>query len=436
MYYRLFQNYCLGMWMHSMQAQHVHGETLTAGAISTPLLHYLCSAAIVVCLILWKVVWSVRCTSRASQSIHDRLMHSVMLAPCGWFDATPIGRIINRFSKDISAVVRKESHFLLNAVHFVLLVFLPVTVQDSKVMIHMVFVFDGCVEVSQILVVISVCLPYLIVPFVPVVLYTAHVGARFLHISRELKRLESLKKSPVFVLFSETLQGLSTIRSFRQENRFFRLCCERLDELNRCHLYLWLANRWLNFRIQLLGAMVTGCVGLTVVLLAESIGSTVAGIVLIYSLALCDNILWLAKSHAECQMDMNSVDRVQEYSELQSEKYLTDLSLDEEDRVNGEVTGKSVSAGKGTRTSMNISSTTSSSGGAVATYQRLSSDVDLEQGGAQLVEMTEVSAKYQSRPWPSQGRVEFQNIYMTYKSAASPVLRYCSTSFISLSDLQ
>ncbi len=131
------------------------------------------------------------------------------------------------------------------------------------------------------------------------VLLTAFFGSRFLHVSRELKRLESLKKSPVFVLFSESLQGLSTIRAFRQENRFFQLCCARLDELNRCHLYLWLCSRWLNFRMQLLGALVTGCVGLTVVLQAESIGSTVAGIVLIYSLSFCDNILWLARAHAE-----------------------------------------------------------------------------------------------------------------------------------------
>lgn len=110
-------------------------------------------------------------------------------------------------------------------------------------MIHMMFVFDALVEMAQILGVIALCLPALILPFLPVVLLTAFFGARFLHVSRELKRLESLKKSPVFVLFSESLQGLSTIRAFRQENRFFQLCCARLDELNRCHLYLWLCSR-------------------------------------------------------------------------------------------------------------------------------------------------------------------------------------------------
>lgn len=125
-------------------------------------------------------------------------------------------------------------------------------------MIHLTYVCDNVVELCQILGVIVVCLPALLIPFIPIIIFALIVGARFLHVSRELKRLESLKKSPVFVLFSETLQGLSIIRSFRQEGRFARLCSARLDDLNRCHLYLWLCNRWLSFRIQLLGATVTG----------------------------------------------------------------------------------------------------------------------------------------------------------------------------------
>jgi hypothetical protein len=48
--------------------------------------------------------------------------------------------------------------------------------------------------------------PVLLLPLLPVVWFTWWVGRQYLHVSRELKRLESLKKSPVFVLFSETLQ--------------------------------------------------------------------------------------------------------------------------------------------------------------------------------------------------------------------------------------
>lgn len=52
------------------------------------------------------------------------------------------------------------------------------------------------------------------------------------------------------------------MRAFRAEGRFFRTCCERIDEMNRCHIYLWISNRWLSFRMQVLGAAVAGLVGL------------------------------------------------------------------------------------------------------------------------------------------------------------------------------
>lgn len=107
-----------------------------------------------------------------------------------------------------------------------------------------------------------------------------------------MKRLESVHKSPVFVLFSETLSGLATIRAFGHENRFFRICTDHTDNMNRlqcdcghlfslfnlyfdryrCHLYLWMCNRWLACRMQLSGAFVGGAVGYAVVKNADMIG--------------------------------------------------------------------------------------------------------------------------------------------------------------------
>ena len=125
-------------------------------------------------------------------------------------------------------------------------------------MVHLMFVIESLVELGQTLLVIVVCLPILLVALVPIVVSTILIGSKFLHVSRELKRWESIKHSPVFVMFSESLHGLSTIRAFRQESRFAKLCNARLDELNRCYLYLWLCDGWLSFRIQFLSALITG----------------------------------------------------------------------------------------------------------------------------------------------------------------------------------
>ena len=70
------------------------------------------SSILVLCCILLKGLLSVYCTTKAAKSIHDRLMSSVIQAPCSWFDATPVGRIVNRFNSDISTVVRTQSAFL------------------------------------------------------------------------------------------------------------------------------------------------------------------------------------------------------------------------------------------------------------------------------------------------------------------------------------
>lgn len=64
------------------------------------------------------------------------------------------------------------------------------------------------------------------------------------------------------VLFFFSKQGLPVVRAFRAEGRFFKTCCDRINDMNRCHIYLWIANRWLAFRMQLLGAIVAGSVGL------------------------------------------------------------------------------------------------------------------------------------------------------------------------------
>lgn len=125
-----------------------------------------------------------------------------------------------------------------------------------------------------------------------------------MHISRELKRIESVKKTPVFVLFSETLQGLAIIRAFpnQQTNRFFGKVCLCIDQMNSCHLYLWICNRWLNFRMQCLGAIVSGTVAAVIVHNVSEgsrLTSAVAGFTLMYTLSFCDSLTLMSRFHAD-----------------------------------------------------------------------------------------------------------------------------------------
>lgn len=168
---------------------------------------------------------------------------------------------------------------------------------------HLVGFVDCLIGTTQIVCIISWFLPWLLVPFIPVMACAAWIAYQYLQVSRELKRLENIKKSPVFVLFSETLNGLSVIRAFRKESLFFSTCCQHVDAMNKCHMYLWISNRWLHIRVGMLGTVIIGLVGVAIVYSISSgssvIGAPEAGLALMYSLSFCENLLFLARAHAE-----------------------------------------------------------------------------------------------------------------------------------------
>lgn len=218
----LYQNVASGEWMNAIENN--NGDINSSKQF---FYNYLFSIFILLLSNCFSVSTEIISNLNSSKTLHELLTTSVMLSLCSWFDSTPIGRIINRFSQDISTI-------------------------DTN-LIEALYGFIRCLlETSLIIGVITYSLPYLLIAFIPIMLFTIWVSYQYLHISRELKRLESLMKSPVFILFSETLQGLAVVRSFHAEQRFFQLCCERCDNMNRCHLYMWLCNRWLNFRMQVL----------------------------------------------------------------------------------------------------------------------------------------------------------------------------------------
>ena len=240
----LSQSYSLGKWMEDMESSHSpNGSSFH---------RYLFCLFSVLSACTFRSLFQISSSLKAARRMHENLLQSTLLATCSWFDSTPVGRIINRFSQDITTI-------------------------DQNTMVYLVDFLDCLLGSLQIVGVISMSFPLLLLALLPIVLFTTWVSYQYLRVSRELKRLESVKKSPVFVLFSETLLGLPIIRAFRREEFFFDLCCKKVDEMNRCHLYMWICNRWLNFRMQILGSLLAGTVGTAVIMQAKTIGSTAAG---------------------------------------------------------------------------------------------------------------------------------------------------------------
>jgi ABC-type multidrug transport system fused ATPase/permease subunit len=145
------------------------------------------------------------------------------------------------------------------------------------------------------------------------------VGKFYLRSSRDLKRLESVQRSPLFQQFGETLSGITTIRAYGDERRFIRDNMLRINTHSRPFIYLWGANRWLAFRIDVIGDLVAFFAGAFVVFSIGTIDAGSAGLSLSYAISFTENVLWLVRLYAMNEQNMNSVERIKEYLDVEQE---------------------------------------------------------------------------------------------------------------------
>jgi ABC-type multidrug transport system fused ATPase/permease subunit len=170
-----------------------------------------------------------------------------------------------------------------------------------------------------IVVLISVITPgFLIAAFFITILY-ALIGLFYLNSSRDLKRLESVHRSPLYQQFGETLSGMITIRAYGDERRFIRENLAKINTQHRPFIYLWAANRWLAFRIDVVGALVSFSSGAFVIYNVGHIDAGAAGLALTYAVTFTENVLWFVRLYSSNEQNMNSVERVKEYLDVDQE---------------------------------------------------------------------------------------------------------------------
>ncbi|KAE8321309.1 hypothetical protein BDV39DRAFT_186013 [Aspergillus sergii] len=230
----------------------------------------------------------------ASNKIHKRLLNAVMHAKFKFFDSTPLGQLMNRFSKDVEAVDQEVAPVAIGMLHCL-------------------------ATVVMIVALISVIMPGFLIAAVFITLVYFALGAVYLNASRDLKRLESVQRSPLYQQFGETLNGIVTIRAYGDGPRFLVDNHRRINDYNRPHIYLWASNRWLALRVDWCGALVSFFTAVFVLLSIGKIDAGAAGLALTYAVTFTENVLWLVRLYSEVQQNMNSVERVKEYLEVEQE---------------------------------------------------------------------------------------------------------------------
>ncbi|XP_059501849.1 ATP-binding cassette sub-family C member 8-like isoform X2 [Stegostoma tigrinum] len=148
-------------------------------------------------------------------------------------------------------------------------------------------------------------------------------------LNRELQRLDSITKSPVFAHFSETLGGLTTIRAYRHEDNFFQQILNKIDYNTIAYLYLNTVNRWLGIRLDFIGTSIVFASALCS-LLTATLGYLQAGLVglaILYALKMSTYLNWCIREFADMEMQMNAVERVNHYTSLPSEQQLKESHI-------------------------------------------------------------------------------------------------------------
>ncbi|KAF8602913.1 P-loop containing nucleoside triphosphate hydrolase protein [Ceratobasidium sp. AG-I] len=234
-------------------------------------------------------VWS---TLRASRVLYEKMLLSVVRSPSRFFDKTPSGRILNRFSKDIVTI-------------------------DSGVQNFIVQVIVQAISLVIAVVTIVYAVPLFIVPAIVIAYIHLWFARGYITVTRDLTRIRANTHSPIVSSFGELVVGIATVRAFGAERIFLNNMYKFLDRTQAATHYYWMCNRWLLFRFDTLGALSVLIATSGSLMVGASAGLT--GIVIVQAQQYTGSLYWGLRYWTELEQSFNSVERIQEYLELPSE---------------------------------------------------------------------------------------------------------------------
>ncbi|RLN67554.1 hypothetical protein BBP00_00001541 [Phytophthora kernoviae] len=255
---------------------------------------------IVVCatlLVYIRCFFYIKVCMACSTNIHFKYLQKVMAAPITtFFDVTPVGRILNRFSRDLDEVDNSLSYMGL---WLLLCIF----------------------QVAASMVVCAAVNAYMLIVYVPVG-YGCWIAVRvFQSSARELKRFDSVTRSPILNLVSETISGIETVRSYKMVKPFSTRC-EELVNYNAKFLFAsQAASRWFDMRTDWLVSVIIGAVGILSISAKSTVGASIAGLSLTYAVQLTGNFQRMTTLTTQVENIMTCFERIAHYDSLDEEGY-------------------------------------------------------------------------------------------------------------------
>ncbi|XP_021787478.2 multidrug resistance-associated protein 1 isoform X2 [Papio anubis] len=230
----------------------------------------------------------------ASRYLHVDLLHSILRSPMSFFERTPSGNLVNRFSKELDTV-------------------------DSMIPEVIKMFMGSLFNVIGACIVILLATPIAAIIIPPLGLIYFFVQRFYVASSRQLKRLESVSRSPVYSHFNETLLGVSVIRAFEEQERFIHQSDLKVDANQKAYYPSIVANRWLAVRLECVGNCIVLFAALFAVISRHSLSAGLVGLSVSYSLQVTTYLNWLVRMSSEMETNIVAVERLKEYSETEKE---------------------------------------------------------------------------------------------------------------------
>ncbi|CAF0900141.1 unnamed protein product [Rotaria sordida] len=234
----------------------------------------------------------------AARVLHNKMFRQLIRAPIVFFDTNPVGRILNRFTKDVA--IMDDS--------------LPTDAFDF---------LDCCFQVFGVVVLVCWLHPWSIIPALISIGGLLFVRYHFASTSRDLKRLEGITRSPVYSHLTSTIHGLKVIRSYRAEDMWSANFLERLDDNTRANYLIIATNRWAAIRFDWVALIFVSLVTLLAMVLRVTkyhhFSPAEIALVLSYSLSLVALLQWTIRQSVVIETQMTSVERVLDYCSLDQE---------------------------------------------------------------------------------------------------------------------
>lgn len=244
--------------------------------------------------LLFLLAQSVTVTYLANTSLRRlnlKSMDRILQAPMLFMDTTPMGRVINRFTKDTNVL----DNMIGDQLAFLLYLFSSVA---GVIILCIIYIPWFAISV-----------PFSAFLFVAVANYSQAL-------SRELKRLESVERSFVFNNFDEILTGMDTIKAYNHKDRFMAKSDYLVDQMNEAYFLNNGAQRWLTVMLEITAGIITLVVSMLCVLGVFHLSPASVGLLLSYVFEISSQLSQLLRLWTQIENDMNSVERVVEYGKI------------------------------------------------------------------------------------------------------------------------